>query len=151
MTGLRAFSPCFCSSSRLSQGVDERLRSDSTCSGSVGQERVAEHFVPPRVRSASPTGEYVHRWTDLDADEPGLFEHLLPALTGQPARDSAGPQINVSQSLRRDRSTVRNVRELQDASGTKDAVNLGEDGPLVGTKVEHTVRDHYVRRAVLDW
>ena len=33
--------------------------------------------------------------SDLDVAETGVLEHLLPARTGQPSGDSAGPEVDV--------------------------------------------------------
>jgi hypothetical protein len=58
------------------------------------------------------TGERVDWFADLNVDEAGVFEHLLPARTGQPAGDSAGPEIDVSQRLGRHGAAVGDVGEL---------------------------------------
>jgi len=62
---------------------------------SAGQEGVAVHLERPRLFFSGGAAEGVDGVADLDVNEPGVFEHLLPARTGQPARDSAGPQVNV--------------------------------------------------------
>ncbi len=70
----------------------------STCvsSRSPGEECVAVHLVSACLVLTGCTGECVYWWSDLDLGETGFFEHLLPARTGQPAGNSAGPEIDVS-------------------------------------------------------
>ena len=62
----------------------------------TGEERVAEDLVCPRFLFTRCADERVDRWPDLHIGEPGFLEHLLPARTGQPARYSAGPKIDVA-------------------------------------------------------
>jgi hypothetical protein len=68
-----------------------------------------------------------------DVGKAGVFEHLLPARTGQPAGDSSSPQIDVAQGLGGDGVAVGDVSELQRAAGTQRAVDLGEYGACRGT------------------
>jgi hypothetical protein len=82
------------------------------------EERVAEHFEGSGFRFAGSAAEGVDRRADLDVDEAGLFEHLLPARTGQPPGNSAGPQIDVAQCLWWHGSTVGDVGELQGSAGS---------------------------------
>src|SRR4051812_26864735 len=56
--------------------------------GLPGKERVAVPLVRPRLVLTAATTEGVGRLADQDVDEADLFEHLLPARTGQPASDS---------------------------------------------------------------
>ena len=79
-----------------------------------------------------------------------LLEHLLPARTGQPAGDSAGPQVDVAQRLGRNGSAVGDVGELQHAAGSQHAADLGEDGAFVGAEVDDAVGDHDVGPVVVD-
>src|SRR6188474_3158025 len=81
------------------------------------RERVAVHLVRACLRLTARAAERVDRWTDLDVDEADVFEHLLPARTGQPARDSAGPEVDVAQRFGRHRAAIRDVGELEDTAG----------------------------------
>src|SRR3954451_9794138 len=66
------------------------------CSRFASEEGVAVHLVRPGLLLAVSAAEGVDRITDLDVDKAGVFEHLLPARTGQPTRDSASPQVDVT-------------------------------------------------------
>ena len=81
-------------------------------------EGVAEDLERAGLVFTDGVPEGIDGGPNLDVDESGLFEHLPPALTGQPTGDSAGPKVDVAQRLGRDRPTVRDVGELQRASGT---------------------------------
>src|SRR5262249_58829762 len=77
------------------------------CSGGTpGDEREPVDLVGPRIAFATGTAERVDRFADHDVDETGFGEKLLPARTGQPAGNSAGPQIDVPQRLRRNVTAV---------------------------------------------
>ena len=90
----------------------------TVCSGPSSQECVAVDIESACLVFPCRTGKRVDGFANLHVDEPGVFEHLLPARTGQPAGDSAGPKVDVAQRLGWDRPTVRDVGELQRASGT---------------------------------
>jgi hypothetical protein len=79
----------------------------------VCEEGVAVHVEGTGVRFAVGATEGVDGWTDGDPFEPAVFEHLLPARTGQPTSNSTGPQINVAHCLDGHRATVGDVGELQ--------------------------------------
>src|SRR6476646_6549669 len=117
------------------------LLSDPPSSRPTRAERVAEHFVSPSFCFAGGTTEGVDRGPDLHVDDPGLFEHLLPARTGQPTCDSAGPQINVAQRFGWHGPAVGDIGELQDAAGSQHAADLVERRALVRTKVDDAVGD----------
>ena len=76
------------------------------------EERVPVDVVGTRLFFAGRAREGVDWWADLYSDEPHVFEHLLPARTGQPAGNSAGPEIDVTQGLGWYRSAVGDVGEL---------------------------------------
>ena len=57
-----------------------------------------------------------HRF-DLHLVEAGLFEHRLPARTGQPACDSTGPEVDVAECGVGDGIAVGDVGELQHSTG----------------------------------
>src|SRR5688572_21189636 len=65
----------------------------SSCreSWSASEEGVAVHLECPGLRYSGGTAEGVDGVADLHVDEAGVFEHLLPARTGQPSSNSAGP------------------------------------------------------------
>jgi hypothetical protein len=62
---------------------------------SVSEERVAVDVEGACFVLAGRAEERVDRWADFDFGEACLFEHLLPARTGQPAGDSPGPEVDV--------------------------------------------------------
>src|SRR5207245_10926862 len=66
------------------------------------QERVTKDLIPLRAfgSGSGSASEHISRGSDLDADEPRLFEHPLPTLTGQPPGDSTGPEVDIAQSFR---------------------------------------------------
>lgn len=82
---------------------------------------------------AARATEGVDGGPDTDLGETRFVHDLLPALTGQPSRDSASPEINVAERLGRDRSTVGDVGELQPPARLEYTSDLVEDGTLVGT------------------
>ena len=81
--------------------------------GLGGSERVGKYLEFSGAFFSDGSGERVDGWSDLDVFETGFFEHLLPARTGQPTRDSAGPKVDISQCLDRHRTAVRDVSELE--------------------------------------
>src|SRR4026208_2095153 len=87
--------------------------------GPVGEEGVAVDLERAGAGFSHRTAERVDGWTDADVLEPGVFEHLLPARTGQPSGNSTGPQIDVAHCLDRDRAPVGDVSELQHTTGTQ--------------------------------
>lgn len=99
---------------------------------------------------AGGAAEGVDAGADGDVGEAGVFEHLLPARTGQPARYSSGPQIDVVQGFGWYWVAVGDISELQRAAGTQHAVDLGEHGALVGAQVDGPVGDDDVRPAITD-
>ena len=119
-------------------------------SRAVGEECVAKHVECTRLFFACCSTEGVVRLTDLDAGKAAVFEHLLPARTGQPAGNSAGPEVDVAQRLGWDGSAVGDVCELEAPAGLEGAVDLGEHRALVGTEVDDAVRDDDVGPAVFD-
>lgn len=116
----------------------------------VGEEGVAEDLEGACVGLAGRAAEGVDGWSDLDVGEADFGEHLMPALTGQPAGNSTGPQVDVTQSLRWNGSPIGDVGELQHPARCEHAVDLVEDGALVGAQVDHAVGDHHVGPVVLD-
>ena len=96
------------------------------------EKRVAVDVEGTRLRFAGRTRESVDWCPDLHCFEARVFEHLVPARTGQPAGNSAGPEVDVSQRLGRDRASVGDVGELQGATRSQHAVDLAEDSALVG-------------------
>jgi hypothetical protein len=83
----------------------------------AGEERVAVHVVGACVRLALRSAEGVDGRADLDRLEPGFLEHPLPARPGQPACDSAGPEVDVAQRFGWDGLSVGDVRELEGPAG----------------------------------
>ena len=112
--------------------------------GLASEERVAVHLEVTSLALSERATEGVDRWSDLDVNETGVFEHRLPTRTGQPAGNSAGPEIDVSQRLGWYGATIGDVSELQPPAGAQHAVDLGEDCLLVGAEVDHTVGDHHI-------
>ncbi len=136
---------------RIALNAEQRTRSGrlvGCCS--LGEEGVAVHLERAGVRFAGGVGERVDRRPDGDVFEPGVFEHPLPARTGQPSGDSTGPQIDIAYRLDRDGTAVGDVGELQRAAGAQDAEDFGEDGLLVGAQVDDTVGDDDVGPSVID-
>ena len=120
---------------------------------SAGFPREETRSRTPRTRVPSPRRS--RRRTcrpvaDLDVDESRFFEHLLPARTGQPAGDSAGPEVDVAQRLGWNGPAVGDVGELQPAARAEHAADLGEHGALVGAEVDDAVGDDDVGPAVVD-
>src|SRR5690349_6916538 len=76
-----------------------------------------EDLVRAGVALAGCAAEGVDRRSDFDVREAEVLEHRLPARTGQPARDSAGPEVDVAQRLGRDRPAVGDVGVLERAAG----------------------------------
>jgi hypothetical protein len=60
------------------------------------EERVAVDVEGARLVLTGCLGEGVDGRSDRHTDESDVFEHLLPARTGQPAGYSAGPEIDVA-------------------------------------------------------
>jgi hypothetical protein len=58
------------------------------------------------------SGERVDCRADLDVDEPGLFEHLLPTCARQATGDSTGPQVDVALRCFGNGSSCGDVGEL---------------------------------------
>ena len=115
-----------------------------TVAGLASEERVAVHLEVTSLALSERATEGVDRWSDLDVNETGVFEHRLPTRTGQPSGNSAGPEIDVSQRLGWYGATIGDVSELQPPAGAQHAVDLGEDCLLVGAEVDHTVGDHHI-------
>src|SRR5213078_5284946 len=90
------------------------------------------------------TAERVDWLTDADADEADLVEHRLPACARQATGNSAGPQVDVAQRLGRHGLAVGDVGELQVSTGSKHTPDFTERGSLVGTQIDHPVRDEDV-------
>src|SRR2546422_4850468 len=99
-------------------------------SGSASKERVPVHLERARLFFSGGAPEGVDGVADLDVDESGVLKHLAPARTGQPARDSAGPQVDVAQRLGRHRPSVGDVGELQPAAGLEHSADLLEHRSL---------------------
>lgn len=114
------------------------------------EEGVAVDLEAAGVGLAASTSERVGRRADRDVDEAGLAEELMPALTGQPTGNSAGPQVDVAQRLGGDGTPVGDVGELQHTSRAQDAFDLVEHLPLVGAQVDDAVRYDDVGGAVGD-
>src|SRR2546423_8751527 len=125
-------------------------RRDGTSFRFVGEEGVAVDLVGACLFFADRAAEGIGGWSDLDVDEACVLEHLLPARTGQPAGDSAGPKVDVAQGLGRHRPTVRDVGELELAAGSHHAPDLGEHDLLVRTEVDDPVRDDDVGPSIVD-
>ena len=69
-----------------------RLRFElSAPSATTGEEGIAVHVEGTCLCLASGAAERVDGRTEADMLEPRVFEHLLPARTGQPAGNSTGP------------------------------------------------------------
>ena len=119
-------------------------------SGSMGKEGVPVYLERSRLRFTGCATEGVDWWPNRDLHEPGVFQHLLPARTGQPASNSTRPQIDVAHRLDGYRTAIGDVSELQHATWTQHAVDLGEHRLFVGAKVDHTVGDDHIRPSVLD-
>ena len=66
------------------------------CSTPVGEERVAVYVEGTSLLFTGRVSEGIDGWPDGHIDKSNLFEHLLPARTGQPSCDSAGPEIDVA-------------------------------------------------------
>jgi hypothetical protein len=108
------------------------------------EEGVAEHLKAACLAFAGGTAEGVDRVADADAGEAGVLQHLLPARTGQPARYSTGPQVDVPQCLGRDGPAVGDVGELQPAARLQNPPDLCERCLLVRYSNEYLTRwrDH---------
>src|SRR5689334_22699709 len=104
----------FCSKRRLTL-----RRARRACSTLAGEERVAVYVEGTGLLFTGCVGEGVDWRPDSHVDKSDLFEHLLPARTGQPACDSAGPKIDVAYRLRWNRTAVGDVGELEYASGSQ--------------------------------
>lgn len=68
--------------------------------GPDGKERIAGHVKRACLVLARSPAEDVGGRPDDDIGEAGVFERFPPARTGQPARDSSCPQVDVAQCLR---------------------------------------------------
>ena len=118
--------------------------------GFAGEEGVTRHVVRPGITFTRGAAEGVDGRAGLDVFEAEIFEEALPALTGQPTRNSRGPQIDVGQRLRRQGSAVGDVGELQPPTGPEHTEDLIEHRPLVDAEVDDAVGDHDIRPALLD-
>src|SRR5882724_9050593 len=101
------------------------------------------------VLFAACTLEGVDRRTDLDFDEPDVFQHFLPGCTRQTTGNSSRPKIDVLDGRFGHRLAVRDIRKLQASTGAQDAEDFRERGFLVGAKVDHAVADHDICPIVL--
>src|SRR5579885_1901834 len=119
-------------------------------SGFAGEEGVAVHLIRPGLLLAGRAAEGVSGRPDGHIGEAGVLEHLLPARTGQPAGNSASPQVDVPQRLGWHGPAVGDFRELEHTARAQDPADLLEHCLLVGAQVDHTVGDHRVGPAVLD-
>jgi hypothetical protein len=57
----------------------------------------------------------------------------------QRAGDSAGPEVDAGAGVLGDLVVDDHVSELHPAAGAQDAVDLVEDGVLVGHEIDHAV------------
>lgn len=114
-------------------GVTRDLNFITSSSRLPSEECVAVHIERAGLFFTNCTAKCVNRRSDLDVDETAVFEHLLPARTGQPTSNSTGPQINVLQRLEWNWETVGDVGKLQCATGPENPMNLLEHCLLVGT------------------
>ncbi len=105
----------------------------------MSEEGIAVDLEGTGIRFPVGTTERVDGCPDGDPLEPGFFEHLLPARTGQPTGNSTGPQINVAHCLDRHWATVGDVGELQHSTWAEHAEDLGKHCLLVGAQVDHSV------------
>src|SRR5207302_2603607 len=127
-----------------------RPASASSRSCAHSEKRVAVHVEGTCVVSARRAAEGIALWSDFDVDEAGVLEHLLPSRTGEPAGDSAGPEVDVAQRLGWHGSTVGDVGELQTSVRAEHAADLREDCALVGAQVDHSIRGDDIGPAVVD-
>lgn len=84
----------------------------------VRRERKAIHVELTGVGFPGCAAERVDTLPDLEVNETHLRDHLLPALTGQPACDSGSPKIDVLESFLGHGLAGCDVRELQHAART---------------------------------
>jgi hypothetical protein len=83
----------------------------------VGEEHIAVHVEGAGVVLACRPSEGVDGRPDDHVDEADVFEQCLPARTGQRARNSTGPQVDVAHRAGGNRAAVGDVGELQHAAG----------------------------------
>src|ERR1700756_187108 len=110
--------------------------SDRTFTGAACQECVAVHLERAGLILAFSAAEGVCRLADHHVDETAVLKHLLPARTGQPARYSTGPQVDVAERLGWYGAAVGDVGELEPPTGAQHPADLGEHRLLVGAQVD---------------
>ncbi len=80
--------------------------------------------------------------------EPVLLEEAGVLCFQQSAGNSASPEVDVAPAFLGDRALARDVGELEAASRSQDAEELGEDSVFVGDQVDHPVGDDDVEASV---
>jgi hypothetical protein len=73
--------------------------------------------------------------SDLEVAETGILDDDRKLCFQQSAGHSTLPEIDVAPGVLRDRFLHTDVGDLQPASWLEDAIELGEDGRLVGAKI----------------
>lgn len=94
-----------------------------------------------RIGLSAGSIEHVERSADLRLGEPDRFDERLPSVTGRPAGDSGGPQIDVGDGRLRHGLAVGDVVDLEDAARPEHPVDLGQGHGLVDDQVDDAVAD----------
>jgi len=97
--------------------------------GFAAEEGVAVDLEGAGVGFPAGTPERVDGWSDLDVFEADPGERLVPALTGQPASDSTGPQVDVAHGLDRHGAAVGDVGDLQHSTWSAARGGSGRTRP----------------------
>ena len=83
-----------------------------------GNKRIPVDLESAGVFLAAGALKRVNGRSDLDADEPDLFQHFLPGCTRQTTSDSSCPKIDVLHRSRGHGFAIRNIGELKSSTGT---------------------------------
>jgi hypothetical protein len=105
----------------------------------VSHKHVRVHREGASFLLSPGTSESVNRLADDDIYKSAVLKDLLPARTGQPTRNSASPQVDVSQRLLWHRPTICDIGKLQPTTRPQHPKDLGEHSVLVGTQIDDPV------------
>jgi hypothetical protein len=131
---------------------DGTARANSHVIGSswfARQERISVDLEQSSLVLAARTFERIDRRSDLDFNEPDVFQHFLPGCARQTTGDSGRPKINVLNGRLGDWLAIGDVRKLQSTAGPKNPIDFRKGRLLVGTQVDYAIAYDDIRPSVL--